>query len=248
MTSLCPCLLACLLGTHVPPGDEPLLLRVPVRCADGTTRKVLQPYEPQPGDILLFSYWRPINNLISFLAHSGGATHTGMVVRRPNGTLGLLEAPGAPYPVMLSDLPSRMRYYHGRVWVRRRRTPLGPEQSACLTAFACAQEGKPFDTGGMFAPVFKSPLRRPGTGCAGPEEIDPPAWFCSALTAAAGIAAGLIDPCVSRPQTTDPEDLKRDRLLDLSPGWEEPLRYQPCAARPPCWWSESCCGQRSCWK
>jgi hypothetical protein len=248
MTNVVPCLLACLLGPHQCLAEEPLLLRVPANCACGVGRNILECYDPQPGDLVLFSYYKPLRNLIFFLAHSGGATHTALVVRRANGTLALLEAPGPKFPVMLSDLPSRFRAYQGRIWVRRLRTPLSPEQSARLTAFACAQEGKPFSGTAVLATLWGRPVRRPRMGCAGPEELDPPAWFCSSLTAAAGIAAGVIDPCVSRPKTTDPEDLKSDRCLDLSACWAQPLRYQHCGPRLPGWCSESCCGQRAYWE
>jgi hypothetical protein len=248
MASLFPCLLAFFVGTDPGPPDEPLLVWVPTCCAARTAPQTLQAYDPQPGDLVLFSDYKPIEDFIYFLVHSGGITHSAIVVARPNGTLALLEAPGLKYPVMLSDLPSRFRYYHGRIWVRRRLTPLSPGQSACLTAFACTQDGKSFSVGSLVTPLFHRPLRKPGMGCVRPDELDAPRWFCSDLVAAAGVAAGIMDPCVVWPKATDPEDLKSDKVLDLSCGWDKPARYQPCGPRPPCWWSESCCGDRAWWK
>jgi hypothetical protein len=248
MTRVVPCLLACLFGPHQCPAEEPLLLQVPACRAGGAGRNVLECYAPQPGDLILFSYRKPLRTMIWLLGQSPGASHSAMVVRRPNGSLALLEARGPSSGVMLSDLPSRFRSYYGRICVRRLLTPLSPEQSARLTAFACAQDGKPFSTTAMLAVLWGGPVRRPRRGCAGPEELDPSAWFCSQLTAAAGVAAGIIDPCVSRPKTTDPEDLKSDRRLDLSACWAQPQRYQRCGDRLPGWWSESCCGRRAYWE
>jgi hypothetical protein len=248
MPGLVPCLMVCLGCMSQGLDEEPLLLQVPVHCADGKVHKVLEPYHPQPGDIVLFSCYNPFANLVFYLGNSGGVTHAGMVVLRPNGTLALLETNGKDYPVMLSDIPARFRSYNGRVWVRRLRTPLCPEQSTRLTEFACAQENKPYAVGDLLAPLFRCPVRKRGCACTSPEELDPPGWVCSSLTVAAGIVAGLLDPCVARPRTTDPEDLKKDHPLDLSPCWEKPIRYQRCGPRLPCWWSESSCGQRAFWK
>lgn len=248
MMTMLPCLMAGLLTMDLPCEEPPLLLRLPLGCGRKNCATVLEVYHPQPGDIILFSTYHPINDFLYFLAHSGGATHCGIVVERPNGSLGLLEAPGPSYTVMLSDISSRLRFYHGRIWVRRLCSPLSPEQSACLTSFACAQEGKPFSISAMLTPLVTHPVRKPRMGCAGPDEINPEGWFCSALTVAAGMVAGRIDPCVARPKATDPEDLKCDRRLDLSPSWEKPLRYERCVPRLECWWSESCCGQRAWWK
>src|SRR5205085_2849667 len=88
-------------------------------------------YEPQEGDLLIFQS-RGLRNLAYSLGCSGGATHCGVVVARQDGSLGLLEAPGPDYPVMISDIPSRLQAYPGRTWVRRRRCPLTPGQSRRL--------------------------------------------------------------------------------------------------------------------
>lgn len=206
-------------------------------------------YEPQPGDLILFQ-GKGIVNVIFALGHSGGATHSGIVVARPDGTLGLLESAGVQYPVMISDIDSRHQQYSGRIWVRRRCVPLTPEQSKRLTEFACAQEGKPYDLLGVFIPPFGHPVRKHRLKCLTDEQLlNRPRWFCSELCMVALIEAGILDRCVVRPRMTDPRDLKTDRRLDLTEcGWEPPLRWKHCGEYTKHWFSVSCCGKVEYWK
>src|SRR6476620_10982380 len=104
-----------------------------------------------------------------------------------DGSLGLLEAPGTSYPVMLSNIPSRLQAYKGDVWIRRIRCCLSEEQCRCLTEFACKQDGKPFDTAGFALPPFGFPTRKITRRCLTPEDLDQPRWFCSSLCVAAYI-------------------------------------------------------------
>jgi hypothetical protein len=205
-------------------------------------------YEPKVGDLILFRHTGCLKGIVYALAGSPGATHSAVVVARPDGSLALLEAPGTDYPVMLSDIPTRLNAYKGRIWVRRLRCPLTCEQSRCLTEFACKQEGKPFDTFGFALPPFGFPTRKIIHRCLTDENLDPPRWFCSSLCVAAFVSAGLLDPCKVRPRFTDPQDLKVDRCLDLSKCWEEPVPWHRCGPRRECWWSKTCCGKVECWR
>jgi len=203
-------------------------------------------YEPKAGDIVLF-HNAGLKNILFILAGSPHVTHSAIVVARPDGTLAILETPGPAFPSMLSDIPSRLRMYPGTMWVRRLRVPLTEEQSRCLTAFACSQDNKPYDLPGIAIPHFGSPYRRFGHGCVTPEQMDPPRWFCSPLVVAAGVAAGLIDPSRVKLRFTDPQDLKSDRHLDLSPCWEKAVHLKRGERQSRCWWSISCDGTRKCW-
>jgi hypothetical protein len=243
MTDFSPLLLLLLAGAPVPCEGSP-----PEGAACSEAASSQQAYAPQPGDLLLFRTRSLLINVAYFAACSGGATHCGLVVRRPDGSLGMLEAPGTRYPAMLSDIPSRLDFYDGRVWVRRRRIPLTQAESDCLTAFACAQLGKPFNTLGIVAPIVGRPVRKPGGPCTGPEELDQSRWFCSDMLVSALVSAGLLDPCVARPKFTDPEDLDDDRLLDLSCGWEDKVPWHRCGPRGDAWWSEDCAGRRCWWR
>ncbi|MFO0876201.1 MAG: hypothetical protein U0840_02420 [Gemmataceae bacterium] len=205
-------------------------------------------YEPEVGDILLFQSPGGLRNIAYFLGCSAGVTHSALVVARPDGTLGMLEAPGPDYPVMISDIPSRRCYHKGRVWVRKRKCPVTPEQSRCLTEFACRQEGKPFYTLGVLIPMFGKPIPKHRHRCVKDEELEPDRWFCSPLVVAGLIAGGLLDRCAAKPWFVDPQDLKTDHWLDLSCGWQRPYRWLYCGDRAECWFSISCAGKKEWWK
>jgi hypothetical protein len=121
----------------------------------------------------------------------------------------------------------------GRVWVRRRRCPLTCEQSAALTAFATAQEGKRFAIIRLAAQL--TPLRSRGplkTGCTR-YHGERNAYWCGELAMTTLVEAGLLDPATTRPTATYPRDFFLDRSLnrynnahlDLSCGWYPPQRW-----------------------
>jgi hypothetical protein len=138
--------------------------------------------------------------------------------------------------IELVDLLSQLRAYEeeGPVWVRRRRTPLTPEQSAQLAAFALRQEGKRFALvrlGGQLTPFrSRGPLR---TRFAGKPHGDRRSYICSELVLETCLAAGLLDPATTRPAATFPRDMFFDhslnpyinKTLDLLPGWYPPARW-----------------------
>lgn len=104
-------------------------------------------YEPEPGDIMLATdgslFWLIMHNL----ALTSHPTHSGILFRRSDGTMAILE--GGPHDTLycrtMDALPHLDSYAaEGRVWVRRRANPLTKEQSAELTAWAEAQDGKLF--------------------------------------------------------------------------------------------------------
>lgn len=251
MAALSPVLLVSLLGTLPGQGGDGSALRVPVCLADGRLCITRQPYEPCEGDLLFFQARNLLENVLYALACAGGPTHCGIVVHRQDGSLGLLEAPGLRYPVMLSDVSSRMHYYDGKIFVRRRCVPLTPEQSAALTAFACAQEGKRFDVVGLLRPAFGLPTRGPCVPCCCTcKELNQDRWFCSELLAAALVKAGLYDPCKIRPNFTDPEDLMNEGPIQLCPCWARYVRWERCGPRWHEWWSRSGCPPftECCWR
>ena len=77
-----------------------------------------------------------------------GVHHSGIIFARPDGEWRLIEAgPFNEMVVRVLDPYQHMSNHVARgtkVWVRRRRVPLTPEQSAQLSAFALSHEGKPF--------------------------------------------------------------------------------------------------------
>jgi hypothetical protein len=195
------------------------------------------PYQPQPGDLFLATDQETWMRLGHWAAGGAGVHHSGILFRRGDGRLALLEAgPFNSLQVETLDPLEHMRNHvrsGDRVWVRRRCVPLSPEQSARLTAFAEAQDGKPFAVlrlAAQLTPVrSRGPLRTWLIGKPHGERRD---WFCSELVCEACVAAGLFDGETTRPTATYPRDLFFGRSknpylnshLDLS-GWCPPARW-----------------------
>jgi hypothetical protein len=210
----------------------------PAFCIDYERRRPAEPYVPQPGDIMLrldhSVFWRVTHYMAGAFDPNGSA----IVFARPDGTPAILEA--GPCDTLwirtLDALPHLKDYADiGRVWIRRRCVPLTPEQSARLTEFALAQEGKrfalqrlgvqltPFRTRG---PIRTCYVGKPHGGCRR-------SYFCSELVTEACVAAGLLDPQCTRPSATYPHDLFFGRSynpyinkhLDINAGWLPPARW-----------------------
>jgi len=162
------------------------------------------------------------------------------VFLRSDGRLGLIEAgPFNSIKVEVMDPIEHMKAHvraGDKVWVRRRRVPLTPEQSAQLTAFLERQEGKPFAVlrllGQMTPFRSRGPLR---TWFVGKPHGDREEYFCSELVTESCVAAGLIDGTTARPAATYPRDLFFGRSFNLYldkhltlDDWEPPARWSEC--------------------
>jgi hypothetical protein len=212
----------------------------PAFCIDEALRLPADPYVPQPGDLMLrldrSVFWR----VTHYLALAFDPNGSGIVFARPDGGLAVLEAgPNDTLWVGTPDLLPHLREYAdaGRVWIRRRRVPLTPEESRRLTEFAMAQDGKRFALvrlGAQLTPFrSRGPLR---TCLVGKPHGDRGGYFCSELVLEACVAAGLLDPGRVRPAATYPRDLffgrslnpYIDRHLDVNAGWFPPARWTDC--------------------
>jgi hypothetical protein len=184
-------------------------------------------YQPQPGDIVLFARESKCQRCVYALAHTGRPFHASMVVALPDGRPSILEAGSFDFShIYLADLAPRLHAHTGRVWVRRLRKPLTPEQSAQLTAFAVEQTDKRFALGRLCLEATPFGAHGPVSGCLfGSARIDRNSWFCSELVVAAAATVGLIDPQVMKPNTVFPRDLFYNNPFDLSPCWEEPRKW-----------------------
>jgi hypothetical protein len=185
-------------------------------------------------------FWKLTHNL----AGTGHPHHTGVVFARPDGSLAVLEA-GPHDTVRIRNLdwyPHFCLYEQkGRIWIRQRKTPLTPEQSACLTEFALAQEGKLFSLArlGKQLTVFRSrgPLRTAFMGK--PHGPDRHGYYCSELAMEALVAAGAVDAETARPAATYPRDIFFDhspnpylnRHLNLGNCWYPPARFTSCPSQ-----------------
>ncbi len=197
---------------------------------DGRTCLVNTPYQPKEGDLIFFRFRSVFKNLMYAVSCAGGVSHVVMVVRRPDGTLGVLDAPTPGMAVELGDIAKKMFEYDGQVWVRPLRRPLSEEAAARLACFSADQVGKPYATLDALVPMLGPPHRRRILGHKRMADLDRPGWICSGLVVAGGVVAGLLDPQVVRPRYTDPADMFFDGALDLSPCWGPPIPWSPYGA------------------
>src|SRR5438445_4979033 len=111
---------------------------------DYVLRQPVEPYCPQPGDIFLATGREMWAKLGHWAAFTGAPQHCGIVFVWPDGRLAVLEAgPHNTLRCRAGELIPQLQSYASfeRVWIRRRRVPLTPEQSAELTGFAMSTEG-----------------------------------------------------------------------------------------------------------
>jgi hypothetical protein len=209
----------------------------PAYCVDYLIRCPVQPYLPQPGDIVLTGDRSPFWTIGFALAGSGQPHHSAIVIALPDGQLAMAESgPHDEICFGISELMSNLCQYEqeGRVWIRRRCVPLTPDQSNRLTAFALAQGGKRFALIRMGAQL--TPFRSRGlfrTCFIGRPHGERRSYFCSEFVLEACVYAGLLDSATTRPAATYPRDIFFDRSanpylnrhLDLSPGWYPPARW-----------------------
>src|SRR5262245_22304726 len=234
------------LGLTCVAGDNPAgagsFLYQPAYRTDDVWLGPARTYRPQPGDIFLASDRGRLARAAHWVVGAGGVHHSAIGCARPDGSLAVWEA--GPYNtlrVRTLDVLPHLRGHEARgerVWVRQRRVPLTPAQSARLTAWALAQDGKRFAVvrlGAQLTPLrSRGPLR---TCFVGGPHGERRSYFCSELVMESCVAAGLVDPAGARPAATYPRDLFMDRSpnpflnrhLDLSPYWFPPARW---ASRP----------------
>jgi hypothetical protein len=151
--------------------------------------------------------------------------HSGIICRLPDGRLAILEsAPDdgklAGMFVRLLVVSPRLHQFQGTICVRQVRQPHGKEQSARLTKFALAQEGKRYAVCRML--LQGTPFRcRTGLRAKlfGRTYLDRWSWFCSELVVAAGTTAGLFDPHIHQANRMYPRDMLYDDHYDLSSTW-----------------------------
>lgn len=218
-----------------PPGSY---LWQPSYKEDELLRGPTRPYTPQPGDIVMSAdgsvFWLAMHRL----AGTSHPTHSMIVFAMPDGRPAIIE--GGPHDTLkcrvLDALPHMFSYENeGRVWVRKRACPLTPEQSARLTEFALAVDGRKFAVdrlAGQLTPFrTRGPLRTAFVGK--PQGIDRDSYYCSELVTEACVHAGLLDGRTMRPSATYPRDLFMDRSLNpwlnkhlkLAPAWDPPARW-----------------------
>jgi hypothetical protein len=189
-----------------------------------TPRRRQLPYQPQPGDIVVYDDFNRFFHFLFQFADTAPPTHAAMVIARSDGKPALLELTGPRVitaHVVIMDVEERFRNYPGVIMVRRVREPLTAEQSHDLTQFAESQVGKGFAlprVALMITPFCpRSGLRKELFGHTYQSRNR---WFCSELVVAACSAAKLIDG-----KTCCPRDLAVDERVNLSGTHHPPLLW-----------------------
>jgi hypothetical protein len=214
------------------------VLYQPAYALDDKLRGPAVPYEPQPGDIYMSTDTLWLARVGHRMAFSGPPHHSGIVFARPDGRMAVLESgPFNGLYVETLDLDACVCGHEKRtekVWIRRRRTPLTPEQSRSLTEWALAQEGKRFAIFRLLAQVTL--LRSRGyyrTGWLGGPHGERTSYFCSELVMESCVHVGLVSKDDARPCATYPRDLFFDNsdipflkqhLHVIAEGWYPPAR------------------------
>jgi hypothetical protein len=202
-------------------GAGPSLWTAPLAAGSAPA---VRPYVPREGDIVFYHNSSRWWEFLFSVAGTAPPTHCGIVVSI-NGDPVLLES--APddgtvggLRVRLLDAKSRLQNFEYSMWVRRLKQPLTPDQSADLTRFGVAQEGKPY---AVVRFVFQiTPLRAHGSlrRFLGRTDPDRWTWICSELVVAGCAAAGLIDGDRYPANAAYPLDIFDDRYFDLSAVYE----------------------------
>ena len=172
------------------------------------------------------------------LAGTSHPTHSMIVFAMPDGRPAILEA--GPHDTLrcraMEAIPHLASYEpEGRVWVRRRAIPLTPEQSAKLTEFCLAVNGRDFSLRRLAVQITpfrcRGPIRTYFVGK--PHGLDREAYYCAELVCEACAYCGIMDPETTRPSATYPRDLFFGTSLNLylknhlrmEPDWDPPARW-----------------------
>jgi hypothetical protein len=246
LASLVVCSLLCGAGADNNRGRS--FLYQPAYALDEELRGPAEPYVPKAGDIYLATDQSKIIQVGHSLATSGAPHHSGIVIVGTDGRMAILESgPFNTLHVAIVDFQHDMEKHEERgekIWIRHRRTPLTAEQSAELTAWATAQNGKRFAAGRMLLQLTpfrgRGPLR---TYVLATPHGERDSYFCSELVLETCVHLGLLSPSTTRPSATYPRDLFFDESANyflnthftLAAGWYPPARWtsSPVVDRTP---------------
>ncbi len=180
------------------------------------------PYAPREGDMIFYDDHKPWWTLLFAYAGTGSPLHAGIVVKKADGRLAVLEAgPDDTIWVDLIDLEPRLRKFDGTITIRRCKKTLSREQSFALARFAVMQEGKRYAILRLLLQGTWLRPRGPLAPWLARTYLDRDSWICSELVVAAGSVAGLFDPRAVCANATYPRDLVDNRRHDLGAVWHD---------------------------
>ena len=213
-------------------------------------RGPLTEYRPAPGDIVLSTSNKLRTSIVYRAVLVGIPSHAGIVVRMPDGRLGVFEAGGGgEYHTRTTPLDAR--FFRGAdkaIWIRKLKTPLTADQETRLNEFAALNENKGYTRWRAIELMPAVP-----TGPRGPIRtffLGKPVgfrdeYFCTENVLEGLVYAGKLDADTTRPTATSPRDLMLDRSTNLyirrhpplACGWDPPALWITdaaplCCARP----------------
>ncbi len=214
--------------------DDPVgVLKVEQKKAKEKAKHEFLPYAPREGDLVFYDDRNPVWTALFAYAGTGPPLHMGIVVKKSNRRLAILEAgPDDTVRVELLDLDKRLPQFHkdfdGPITIRRCKRALGDAESKALTKFAEAQAGKRYAIGRLLLQGTslrtRGPLREMVLGST---QLDRDSWICSELSVAAGTVAKLFDPKVVYANVAYPRDLVNNERYKLDATWHDAALWLP---------------------
>jgi hypothetical protein len=208
-------------------------LKIEKKKVKGKAEHDIVRYAPREGDLIFYDDRNLMWMVLFAYAGTGPPLHMGMVVKKTDGTLAILEAgPDDTVWVKLLDLDKRLQQFNddfkGTIQIRRCKKELTAEQSKELTKYAAAQDGKRYAVGRLLlqGTSFRSrgPIREMFLGAT---VLDRDAWICSELSVAAGTVVKLFDPKVVFANVSYPRDLVDNQKYSLSDNWHDAAIWIP---------------------
>ncbi len=195
-----------------------------------------RPYAPREGDLIFYDDHSRVWMKLFEAAGTGPPLHMGIVVRRRDGTLAVLEAgPDDTVWVDLRPLVPRLHQFYnefnGTITIRRSKVALDRFQSRALTRFAEAQNGKRYAVLRLLAQGTALRSRGPLEALLGKTYTDRDSWICSELAMAGAAVVGLIDPEVVHANSVYPRDLVDDHRYNLGTSWHDAAEWRPVPPR-----------------
>lgn len=189
-----------------------------VREPNGEWRQRSTSYVPREGDMVFFDDHSVKWGILYKLVGSDRPYHAALVFKRPDGSYATAEAgPNDTLNCRVIDLTTRLHGWEHTLQIRRCKKTLTPEQSAAMTEWALAQDGKRYALGRLLlqaTPVrCRGPLRRSYFGAT---YTDRDAYLCAELVIAAGTIGGIFDPQLHKGNTIYPRDIVQNDIHDLS--------------------------------
>ena len=216
-----------------PPENSSGFLKIEKKNAKAKAETEVIRYAPREGDLVFYDDRNLGWMLLFAYAGTGPPLHMGIVVKKTDGTLAILEAgPDDTTRVALLDLDKRLPQFNadfaGTIQIRRCKKELTAEQSKALTKFAHAQDGKRYAIGRLLLQGTSLRSRGPVRELVlGKTYLDRDSWICSELSVAAGTVVKLFDPKVVYANVAYPADLVDNARYEFADTWHDAALWSP---------------------